>query len=249
MAAPTPTQRLSRRRAALVVAALVADFSWVAAHIRALSALGLADGEPAFYAAYQVVRAAIAGAALAIALRAGWFDRSELGLDSARHGPALRWLATVGGGSVLVVTATLALAWLAVPSLVCELAARALGGSTAYPWPTFVRDTLCMVLLAPIYEEILYRALLLSALRERFADPQALALGGGVFMLLHYFYGYGLNTGYILVALVLGWVYLRTGSLVAAIVLHALNNLWFTGSSLTRHTLGDATLLKWLCSE
>lgn len=248
MDAPTQTERPSRKRGALVLTAVLADFAWVSTHVRVLGTLGLADGDPMFYAAYQAVRSVVAGSALAWALRSGWFERRELGLERARQGRALRWLAKVGGGVLLAAIAVLALAWIVLPALVCDLVKRALGAPPIYPWSMFVRDTLCMVLLAPVYEEIVYRALLLSALREHLSDSHALVIGGGVFLVLHYLYGYGWNTAYLLVAVVLGWIFLRTASIFAAMMLHAASNLWFTVSSYARHTLGDAAILDWFCA-
>ncbi|MDC0719102.1 CPBP family intramembrane glutamic endopeptidase [Nannocystis bainbridge] len=249
MDAPTPPQRPSQKRGALVVATILADFAWVATHIPALGALGLVDGEAGFYAGYQAGRCLIAGVALAWALRSGWFSAPELGLAVARHGPALRWLAKAAAVAIFAAALVLVLGRLVLPSLVCELSERALWAPVVYPWPVFVRDTICMVLLAPLYEEIMYRAILLSALRERFKDSHALVIGGGVFVVLHYLYGYGWNTGYLLVALALGWVFLRTGSILPGILLHAANNLWFTASSHGRYVLGDAAILDWLCGR
>lgn len=249
MEAPTPTQRPSLPRGALVVAAILADFAWVGVHVRALEAIGLTDGDPGFYAAYQALRGGIAGAALVVALRSGFFSRRELGLDRKHHGPALRWLGKVMGGALLALAAALSLAWLVAPDRVCDVAARTLGGPPIYPWWMFVRDVLCMVMLAPIYEEIVYRALLISSLRERLSDPQALVIAGGVFVVLHAVYGYGWNTGYLLVAVALGWVYLRTGSIIAAMVLHAANNLWYAIASYGRYELGDDVILGWFCAR
>jgi membrane protease YdiL (CAAX protease family) len=45
-------------------------------------------------------------------------------------------------------------------------------------------------------------------------------------------------------ALALGWVFLRTGSILPGVVLHAANNLWFTASSHGRHAILD-----WLCGR
>jgi hypothetical protein len=78
--------------------------------------------------------------------------------------------------------------------------------------------------------------------------PQGL-IGRGVFVVLHYLYGYGWNTGYLLVALALGWVFLRTGSILPGVVLHAASNRWFAASSHGRHVLGDAAILDWLCGR
>lgn len=248
MDAPTPALHPPRQRWVLVVAAILADFTWIATHIPVLAALGLDEGEVGFYVAYQAIRCLVAGIALIIGLRSGWFHPRELGIV-ARHAPALRWLAKTAGIGLAATGALLLLAFVAAPTLVCDLAERALRTPVGYSWELFVRDTLCMVLVAPLYEEVVYRALLLSMLRDYLKNPHALMVGGGVFMVLHFMYGYGWNSGYLLVALVLGWVFIRTGSLLPSILLHAANNLWFTTSSYARHALGDAALLGWLCDR
>lgn len=75
----TPERSL-HKRGALVAFAVAADFAWVAVHVQALAAIGLVEGDPRFYLAYQVGRCTVAGTAIAVALRSGLFGRRELGL-------------------------------------------------------------------------------------------------------------------------------------------------------------------------
>ena len=241
------SERSSHRRGALVAIAVAADLTWVSVHIPALAAIGLVEGDPRFYAAYQIGRCAIAGAALTVALRSGLFGRREIGLVGARHLAAVCWLARIVGVAALTGAVIVGGALLVAPGTACELARRSLAVPTVYPWDIFVRDLLCMVAVAPLYEEVLYRALLLSALRDRLREQAALIVSGGVFVVLHYTYGYGWHVGYLAAALLFGLVFLRTGSIAPAIALHALNNLWFVLSSHARSTLGDAAVLGWFC--
>lgn len=227
--------------------AVAADLTWVAIHIQALAAIGLVEGVPRFYAAYQIGRCAIAGAALAVALRSGLFGRREMGLVGARHLAALCWLARIAGVVALTSAVIVGGVLLVAPSTACELARRSLAVPIVYPWDVFVRDLLCMVAVAPLYEEVLYRALLLSALRDRLREQAALIISGGVFVVLHYAYGYGWHAAYMAGALLLGLVFLRTGSIAPVIALHALNNLWVLLSSHARSALGDAAVLGWFC--
>jgi membrane protease YdiL (CAAX protease family) len=44
-------------------------------------------------------------------------------------------------------------------------------------------------------------------------------------------------------------VFLRTRSIVAAVALHALNNLWVVLNWQVRATYDDAAILGWLCSR
>jgi membrane protease YdiL (CAAX protease family) len=83
----------------------------------------------------------------------------------------------------------------------------------------------CAVVLAPIAEELYFREALLSRVFARSARPCALAVTALVFAGLHAAAG-----GPVLVAslsilgVILGWVRLRTGSIGAAIAVHAAHN-------------------------
>lgn len=242
------SERSSQKRGALVAFAVAADFAWIAVHVRALAAIGLMDGDPFFYLAYQTGRYAVAGTALAVALRSGLFGRRELGLIATRNGAALCWLARIVGMVALAGVVLAGVVFLVAPSGVCTLARHSLAVPIVYPWGSFVRDLLCMVVVAPLYEEVMYRALLLSALRDRLREQMALLVGGAVFVVLHYAYGYGWHTGYMGMGLVFGLIFLRTRSIVPALALHMANNLWVVLNWHARATLGDATILGWLCS-
>lgn len=248
MDGPRLTPERSHKRGALVAFAVAADFAWVAVHIQTLAALGLVEGDPRFYLAYQIGRCTVTGIALAVALRSGLFGRRELGLIGARHGAALCRVAKLVGVVAPIAAAFVGGALLGAPGTACEVARRSLAVPVIYPWEMFVRDLLCMVVVAPVYEELMYRALLLSALRDRFGEQATLLIGGALFVLLHYLYGYGWHVGYMGMALVLGMIFLRTRSLVPALVLHVLNNLWVVLNWYTRDALGEAAILGWLCS-
>lgn len=241
-------ERSPHKRGALVAFAVAADFAWVAVHIQTLAALGLVEGDPRFYLAYQVGRCTVAGAAIAVALRSGLFGRRELGLVGARHGAALCKVGKLVGVVALIAAVVVGGVFLVAPGTTCEVARRSLAVPVIYPWEMFVRDLLCMVMVAPVYEELMYRALLLSALRDRLGEQAALLVGGAVFVILHYAYGYGWHAGYMGIALVLGLTFLRTRSMVPALALHVLNNLWVVLNWYTRDALGDAAILDWLCS-
>ena len=241
------SERPLHKRGALVVFAVGADFAWIAAHIPALSAIGLADGDPRFYLAYQIGRCAIAAVAVGVALRSGLFGRRELGFVGARHGAALCTLLRVVGIIALFGAVLVCAALFIAPSATCELARRELS-PVVYPWEMFVRHLLCMVAVAPVYEELMYRALLLSALRDRLGEQQALFVGGAAFVALHYAYGYGWRLGYLASGLVFGLVFMRTRSIVAAVALHALNNFWVVLDWQVRATDDAAPILGWLCS-
>lgn len=85
---------------------------------------------------------------------------------------------------------------------------------------------LCNVVMAPLVEEILFRGLALSRLREAFPDGVALLISSAIFGLAH---GQIIWICYtFVVGLVLGYVMLKTGSGRACILMHACFNLFGT---------------------
>jgi membrane protease YdiL (CAAX protease family) len=79
------------------------------------------------------------------------------------------------------------------------------------------------VLLAPVFEELIFRGLLYGSLRASLSWPLAAIGSALVFGLAH---GYG-PTGFLSVllsGLLWAWVYERTGSLLPCIVAHVVNN-------------------------
>jgi uncharacterized protein len=80
------------------------------------------------------------------------------------------------------------------------------------------------VILAPIFEELVFRGLLFAMLRRRFTFFPAALLSATIFALAH---GYSL-LGFISVlwsGFLWAWIYDRTGSLIPGMVAHAVNNL------------------------
>lgn len=94
--------------------------------------------------------------------------------------------------------------------------------SDAGPWGlVFALIASCM--LAPLAEEILYRGVLFRSARNRLGVPAGAAISSLVFALLHFYDGYGLvSVGIFGFSCALA--YAATGSLMTAIVLHALYN-------------------------
>ena len=83
----------------------------------------------------------------------------------------------------------------------------------------------CAVILAPIAEEIYFREALLCRVFARSSRPYALAVTALVFGALHASAGGPvLLASLSLLGVVLGWVRLRTGSIGAAIAVHATHN-------------------------
>ena len=97
-----------------------------------------------------------------------------------------------------------------------------------------------IILLAPLIEEILFRGFLQTFIRQHLGSRQAIGITSLLFALFHYAPEQGLGNipivGSLLVlALFLGFVYEKRGSLLAPITLHAcfnsisVLNLYFLG--------------------
>lgn len=101
------------------------------------------------------------------------------------------------------------------------------------PW-AFV----AVVLVAPLFEEWICRGYLFGSLRERYGLRSSCLLSALFFGLIHGQPVPALNAFFL--GLVLAWVYARTGTLWASILLHAAHNLlaWL----LTVAGVGDRTL-------
>jgi membrane protease YdiL (CAAX protease family) len=82
--------------------------------------------------------------------------------------------------------------------------------------------TLFAVVVAPLFEEILFRGLAYPVLKQRFGTARALAIVSGVFALIHFHLPSTVPLFALAVALALA--YELTGSLLAAITMHALFN-------------------------
>ncbi len=104
------------------------------------------------------------------------------------------------------------------------------------------------VLLAPVMEETLFRGIILESVRSRFGTLRAIMISAAVFGLIHIIPQQVINA--FLVGIVLGFIYVRTQSLVSVIILHAINNalaylqtIIFTDSDFSvRELTGGSTL-------
>ncbi len=81
---------------------------------------------------------------------------------------------------------------------------------------------LSVIICAPILEEILFRGLILESCRERFGGALAVLISSLLFGLIHGIPVQIVNA--FVVGLILGYIYIRTGSLITTIILHAINN-------------------------
>jgi membrane protease YdiL (CAAX protease family) len=80
------------------------------------------------------------------------------------------------------------------------------------------------VILAPVFEELVFRGLLFAILRRKFRFLPAALISAAIFGLAH---GYGV-VGLVSVCwsgVLWAWIYEKTGSLGPSILAHAINNL------------------------
>lgn len=109
-----------------------------------------------------------------------------------------------------------------------------------------------VVVIAPLFEEWICRGFLFGSLRERFGLRKACLLSALFFGVLHLQPVPALNAFFL--GLVLAWVYARTGTLWAPVLLHAVHNLAAylllttgAGESTLYELLGGRTWLYGLC--
>ena len=81
---------------------------------------------------------------------------------------------------------------------------------------------LSAVVAAPILEEVLFRGLIFESCGERFGKGVALIISALLFGVIHIVPVQMINA--FVVGLILGYVYLKTRSLVSVIIIHAINN-------------------------
>jgi membrane protease YdiL (CAAX protease family) len=87
-----------------------------------------------------------------------------------------------------------------------------------FPAANFIR----ICLLAPIVEEILMRGCILSSLQKKHGTAIALIVSSILFAVLHFNFVQTISA--LICGLVLGWLYINTGTLFCCILAHALYN-------------------------
>ncbi len=79
-----------------------------------------------------------------------------------------------------------------------------------------------IVTAAPVFEELLFRSVILDGFSRRYPATKALIYSALLFGISHFNPWQGINAFFI--GLLLGWVYLRTRSLITCIFIHAIHN-------------------------
>ena len=85
-----------------------------------------------------------------------------------------------------------------------------------------VWSLLTLVVMAPLFEEVIFRGVLLESTRARYGVVAAWLISSVVFGVVHLYPAVMVNA--VVMGLILGFVYIRTASLWPAIILHAFNN-------------------------
>ncbi|MEM8528371.1 MAG: CPBP family intramembrane glutamic endopeptidase [Bacteroidota bacterium] len=85
-----------------------------------------------------------------------------------------------------------------------------------------VGTVIAAVILAPILEEVLFRGVILKGLLQKYGHWKAILISAVVFGIIHFHPLQAINA--MVIGIVLGFVYWRTRSLMAVIILHFINN-------------------------
>jgi hypothetical protein len=83
---------------------------------------------------------------------------------------------------------------------------------------------LTVAVVAPIFEEMVFRGFLYAGFERSLGAMPALLLTSAVFASMHFQYNYYEVLHIFILGLVLGWARLRTQSLWTPIAMHAVNN-------------------------
>lgn len=103
-------------------------------------------------------------------------------------------------------------------------------------------SVLMLAVLAPVMEEVLFRGILLEAVREKYSSGRAIVVSALMFGVIHIIPQQVVNA--FVIGLILGFIYVRTNSLWPVIIIHALNNAmayvimqWSDGANITVRSL------------
>lgn len=79
-----------------------------------------------------------------------------------------------------------------------------------------------LVVMAPLFEEVIFRGVILESSRAKYGVMGAWLISSAVFGIVHGHPALVINA--FVAGLILGFIYIRSGSLWAAVILHAINN-------------------------
>jgi membrane protease YdiL (CAAX protease family) len=202
-------------------------------------ALGAAIGSATYFALRSATDSGITGQVIAVEVYASLAGSFALAFRPARNAPlALRYtgLADLGLAFLTwlgIMAATSAAYLILMPFtgnpvealrkiLTVATDAKRLQGQPLLAWCIAVPRG---CLLVPLFEEWLFRGVLLDWLRKRLSNLRAITVAAALFAVMHFYpvvMPYAFFCG-----LFTGWLRLRTGSTLNTLFVHVLNNLLF----------------------
>ncbi|HZZ89477.1 MAG TPA: type II CAAX endopeptidase family protein [Caulobacteraceae bacterium] len=134
------------------------------------------------------------------------------------------WSLAAGGAAVIAAAAL----WTVMATLV-RVPPNLLPDTRGVPLTTVIPMLLVGIVAAPLSEEIAFRGYAMTLLRRRFSPTAALVVTSAVFAAVHLTQGLSAPKllVYFMAGLTFGFVALRTGSLLPAMVVHAFGDLTF----------------------
>ena len=109
-------------------------------------------------------------------------------------------------------------------------------------WWKYLLSIVILAFVPAVCEELLFRGVILNGLRSKFNDYISIVLAALMFALMHqnlqqFVYPF-------LLGCIMGWIVLRTGSLVSSILVHFINNFLVVTFSFIEYTTGFAFVVK-----
>jgi membrane protease YdiL (CAAX protease family) len=202
-------------------------------------AAGAAIGSATFFALRSVVNSGVMGPVITLEVYARLIGSFVFSFHPARSAPlAFRYTSATDIGLAFLtwlgILATKFVVYLALTPItgnpldalrrVLSVAtdAKRLQGQPLLAWCIAIPRG---CLLAPAFEELLFRGLLLDWLRKRLSNSEAIAVSSVLFAVMHV---YPIVMPYAFLAgLFLSWLRVRTGSTLNPLFVHTLNNLLF----------------------
>lgn len=96
---------------------------------------------------------------------------------------------------------------------------NAVNENISYFIPSFI---ISVIMVAPVFEEIIYRGIILELLYKRYGSLKAIGISSMLFAIMHLNIHQGVN-GFFL-GIILGYIYIKTNSLLLSMFLHFTNN-------------------------
>ncbi len=160
------------------------------------------------------------GVCISVLLQLTGYNWHSIGIRKPRRG-WLKLLLISAVAYLLLSSALIALATMFVSGFDVNQA-QDIGISGAQPIGMMILGFLTLVVLTPIFEEILFRGLLSKGLRARLPFSAALLVSSGLFAAAHGQWNIALDT--FALGLILGYLTEKSGSIIPAVILHAVKN-------------------------